>query len=137
MSRYTEIATEIGKLVEAKNAAYGDSFSTSPIAMHLLYPDGIPVEKYGTALVLVRMWDKMQRIATNRDALGEDPFIDIAGYALLAVHNREKAKTREKDQCVSASTQVAQSSSKDATTSAHRNAVTTKKKKHSKSSART
>ncbi len=32
---------------------------------------------------MIRILDKCFRIATHRDALGEDPWQDVAGYALL------------------------------------------------------
>lgn len=34
-------------------------------------------------LCLVRILDKMFRIATDKDALGESPYRDIAGYGIL------------------------------------------------------
>lgn len=86
---FLQIATEIGTLVDEKNKAYGDSFAKTGEFLRLLYPDGIPPEKYGDALCLVRMWDKMKRIATDKDALGESPYRDIAGYALLGIRMTE------------------------------------------------
>ena len=76
---------EIGELVCTKNKAYGDSFAKTDRFLELLYPDGIPVEKFSDALALVRVFDKMMRIATDKDALGESPWRDIAGYAILAL----------------------------------------------------
>lgn len=84
-NRFLQIATEVGALCDEKNKAYGDSFAKTGDFLRLLYPNGIPPEKYGDALCLVRMWDKMKRIATDRDALGESPYRDIAGYALLGI----------------------------------------------------
>jgi hypothetical protein len=84
-SRYQRIAREIGNLVTEKQAAYGDSFGKSGDVMRTLYPNGIPPERLGDALVVVRVLDKLFRIATDRDAFGESPWRDIAGYALLAV----------------------------------------------------
>lgn len=88
--RYAELGRAIGELVEKKQAAYGDSFGKSGQVLRLLYPDGIPLEKLDDALVVVRILDKLFRIATDRDALGESPFRDIAGYALLAVARAER-----------------------------------------------
>ncbi len=87
---YQEIGAEIGKLVEDKQAAYGDSFGKTGDFLRLCYPDGIPVEKYDDALCLVRIFDKLMRIATDKDALGESPYRDIAGYGLLGVKKDEK-----------------------------------------------
>jgi hypothetical protein len=83
MSRLYKIATEIGELVERKNAAYGSSFAKSGAALRLLYPAGVQPEQLDDALLIARIWDKLQRIATDRDALGESPYRDIAGYGIL------------------------------------------------------
>lgn len=83
---YEELGREIGLLVTEKQAAYGDSFGKSGQVMRILYPDGISVDKMDDALVVVRIIDKLFRVATDRDALGESPFQDINGYSLLALH---------------------------------------------------
>jgi hypothetical protein len=85
---FPEIGRAIGELVAVKNAAYGDSFSKSPEFISLLYPDGIQPYQYPDMLTIIRVYDKMMRIATNRDALGEDPWSDIAGYAILALSEK-------------------------------------------------
>lgn len=92
MNAYTEIGFAVGELVEQKQAAYGDSFGKSGQVMRILYPDGIPPEKLDDALTVVRVLDKLFRIATDRDALGESPWRDIAGYALLSVKRAADAK---------------------------------------------
>jgi hypothetical protein len=81
--KYEQIGREIGALVDEKNTAYGSSFAKCGDFLRLLYPDGIPVEKYKDALLLVRIFDKQMRIATAKDALGESPYKDIAGYGIL------------------------------------------------------
>lgn len=91
---YREIGERIGDLVEKKQAAYGDSFGKSGEVMRILYPAGIPLEKLDDALTVVRILDKLFRIATDRDALGESPFRDIAGYSLLAVKRQESAEPK-------------------------------------------
>lgn len=83
--KYEEIGAEVGKLVDKKNKAYGDSFKKCPEYLKLLYPDGVRPEQYKDMLALVRDFDKNMRIATNRDALGENPWQDKAGYALLMI----------------------------------------------------
>jgi len=85
---YTQVAEDIGQLLVEKNKAYGDSFRKSGAFLELLYPNGIAVDQMADALCLVRMIDKMFRIATHKDAFGESPYRDIAGYAILgATHN--------------------------------------------------
>jgi hypothetical protein len=80
---YEELGAEIGRLVEEKQAAYGDSFGRSGEVIRAFYPTGIPPEKLDDALGVIRIVDKLFRIATDRDALGESPWRDIAGYGLL------------------------------------------------------
>jgi len=92
MKSFSDIGKEIGELVEEKQAAYGDSFSKAGGIVKILYPNGIPVEKLDDALVVVRVIDKLFRIATCKEALGEDPWKDIAGYSLLAVNKNENKK---------------------------------------------
>jgi hypothetical protein len=79
--------------LQKKREAYGDSFTQSGDFMRMLYPNGIPVEAMDDALTLVRIYDKMKRIANNpgkADPGGEDPFHDIAGHAILAQIRRGK-----------------------------------------------
>lgn len=80
---YAQRGEEIGKLVERKNKAYGDSFAKSGEILRILYPDGIESDQYDDVLAIVRIIDKLFRIATDRDALGERPYEDIAGYSIL------------------------------------------------------
>lgn len=89
--RICEMAEKIGLKCREKNIAYGDAVATSVEALKLLYPTGVPVKAYGDMLLLVRIWDKLQRIATDKDALGESPFEDIGGYGVLgAVKDGER-----------------------------------------------
>jgi hypothetical protein len=89
MSTFRQIAAEVGALVEEKNTAYGDSFAKSGEFLRLLYPNGIQPEQYGDALCLVRIFDKMMRIATQKDAFGENPYRDIIGYGILGAAQEE------------------------------------------------
>lgn len=80
---YIDLAIEIGALVDEKQKAYGDSFSKCREFLKLLYPNGIQPEQYTDALCLVRIFDKQMRIAKKKEAFGESPYKDIAGYGLL------------------------------------------------------
>lgn len=91
-SDFERIAEEIGQTVTSKNKAYGNSFADAKHFLKLLYPDGVPVDSYGDMLCLVRMFDKLKRIATKKDAYGESPFKDLAGYAILGIYNEELDK---------------------------------------------
>jgi len=80
---YRETAEEIGQLVKEKNEAYGNSFAKSEEMLKILYPDGIPEDSYEDVLLLARIFDKMMRIANQKEAFDEDPYKDIAGYGIL------------------------------------------------------
>ena len=84
---FMQLATELGKLLAEKNQAYGDAFSKTTQILTLLYPNGIKVEQFKDVHVLVRMLDKMSRIAQDNDPMGESPYKDLAGYAILAQAN--------------------------------------------------
>ena len=93
MPKYEDMGLEIGKLVKTKNKKYGDSFNKSGDIIRILYPNGIKPEEYDDLLGIIRVLDKMFRIATDRDALGESPWEDIAGYSILrTVHLKEVKK---------------------------------------------
>ena len=91
-SQFEKVAEEIGVLVTEKNEAYGDSTGKTAAYLELLFPDGIPVERYGDVGLLVRDFDKSVRIATDKDAFGEDPWKDKAGYAIRGAVMGDEAK---------------------------------------------
>lgn len=80
---YEKLGQAIGKLVSEKQKSYGDSFHRSGDVMSLLFPDGIPKESYVDALAIVRIIDKLFRLATDPGYNGENSWGDIAGYSLL------------------------------------------------------
>lgn len=94
MKTLSEIGTEIGKLVEEKNQAYGSAFEKAGKILQVLYPEGIKPEQYSDMLATVRILDKLFRIATNKKAFNEEPWKDIAGYGILGV---AKEQPLEKD----------------------------------------
>lgn len=85
--RFEEVAESIGKLVADRNKTYGDSFGRSGDIMRILYPAGIKPEQVDDALTLVRILDKMFRIANGQL---DDSYKDIAGYGILG-HARFEA----------------------------------------------
>ena len=89
---YEEIGVEIGKLVQEKNSAYGDSFGQSCRILEVLYPGGIQPNQYRDALAITRVIDKLFRLANKKDAFGESPWRDICGYSILGVLNDENDK---------------------------------------------
>ena len=92
---YENIGQDIGKLVDEKNSAYGSSFAECHKILSVLYPKGIKPEQYTDALAIIRVIDKLFRIANKKDAFGESPWKDIAGYAILGIHNAEQEKQGE------------------------------------------
>ena len=89
---FVDLGREIGQLLEAKNLAYGNSFERSEDIIKILYPDGIPVQAYRDALALIRVIDKCFRIANAKGAFGEDPWRDIAGYAMLSLWSQQNTE---------------------------------------------
>jgi hypothetical protein len=81
--KYEQIGKSIGMLVDEKNQAYGDSFNKSGEFLKILYPNGIKVEQYSDMLGIVRVFDKLMRIANKKEAFKENPWNDIGGYAIL------------------------------------------------------
>lgn len=90
---YEQLGQRVGALVDTKNKAYGSAFDDAGNFLKLLYPNGIQPSQYGDALALVRIFDKMKRIATDRDAMGESPYQDIAGYGLLGLRRVETERS--------------------------------------------
>jgi hypothetical protein len=82
-TNFERIGYNIGKLVKEKNEAYGDSFNKCGEFLKILYPNGVNPNDYTDMLGIVRVFDKMMRIANRKDAFGENPWNDIGGYAIL------------------------------------------------------
>lgn len=80
---------ELGRLVDAKQAQYGNSVERAARILEVLYPNGVKPDRYGDMLLMVRILDKLSRIATRGPGDGESPFIDIAGYGLLGARKDE------------------------------------------------
>lgn len=95
MATYELIAMEIASLLQIKNAAYGSAFEKTTLILTQLYPNGIPLESYKDVHVVVRVLDKLSRIAQNNDPLGEDPWKDICGYSILAQTENLKQKKKK------------------------------------------
>lgn len=93
---YETLGKEIGKMVNEKQKAYGDSFGRSAKILQEIFPMGILPEDYYNFLFVARILDKLFRIANSKDAFGEDPFMDSCGYALLAVGKYRNADNTQK-----------------------------------------
>lgn len=104
--KYVQIAAAIGELVATKQEAYGDSFGKTTDVMHLLLSDYynvaddtyvIPGALLGELLTIVRVLDKISRVVSSPDGdkMGESPYADIAGYAILALARSDFASEKE------------------------------------------
>ena len=85
LSPFFREAVDIAELVDEKQKAYGNSHAQSGEILKILYPHGIPPEEFVDALTIVRVIDKLFRIANDKGAFNENPWKDIMGYALLSV----------------------------------------------------
>lgn len=90
-NKFERIAAEIGSLTAEKNEAYGDSFTRACNVLEELYPNGVKPHEFRDMLAIVRVIDKLFRLATRKDAFGESPWRDICGYALLGSAADESA----------------------------------------------
>ena len=88
MKDFITLAEQVGTLVAKKNMAYGDSFRRSGEILAILYPESVTPGQYEDMLGVVRIIDKLFRIA-NGDRT-EDPWEDIAGYGILGMARRGK-----------------------------------------------
>ena len=93
---FEELGLKLGQLVDKKQVSYGDSFGRAGGVLKLLYPDGIKLEQYDDMLAVVRIVDKLFRVANQKDAFGESPGNDIAGYGLLMANRHEQEQERLK-----------------------------------------
>lgn len=89
---YEALASALGQLLNKKQEAYGDAFGNMQEVFNILYPEGIQPYQYQDILTIARIMDKVFRIAnlpaSKKDLMGEEPWKDIAGYALLALSKR-------------------------------------------------
>lgn len=97
---YEALGAEIGRLVASKQKQYGDSFATAPKILALLYPDGVPVSAYPDLLTIVRILDKLKRVATRHESDDESPYLDISGYALLALAGERQPVIRPQNDVI-------------------------------------
>jgi len=88
---YEQIGKEIGALVDKKNQAYGSAFDNAGEILKTLFPNGIKPEQYADMLALLRIIDKLFRIANDKNAFNEDPWQDIAGYGILGTYSKRVA----------------------------------------------
>ena len=87
---FGKIGEDVGKLVAAKQKAYGDSFGRAGACLREMFPDGIKPHQYDDLLTIARILDKLCRIANDPEAFEENPYQDIVGYGLLGMNRHKK-----------------------------------------------
>lgn len=85
-----KVIQELQETLLSKRKSYGNSFNDAPSILLKLYPNGITADSYEDLLTIVRILDKLYRIANKADT--EDPWKDIAGYAILALEKTKSAQ---------------------------------------------
>lgn len=90
MVTLSEEAAKIGALLEKKNAAYGNVFEQTAQVLRVLFPNGVAPVQYQDLLTITRIIDKLFRIANDKNAFSEDPWSDIAGYAILSLWSAKR-----------------------------------------------
>lgn len=86
---YEETALNIGNIVQTKNTQYGNAINNTGEFLELLYPNGIKQEQYAELGVIVRVYDKLKRIANGNQG-EENAWQDIAGYGILMCGGEKK-----------------------------------------------
>jgi hypothetical protein len=81
--KFETVGTSIGSLVDEKNTAYGNAVNKLSDLLTSFYPDGIKPVHYKSLGVIVRILDKLRRIANNPSGDNKDNWNDIAGYSIL------------------------------------------------------
>ena len=80
---FLSIGEELGQMLASKNRKYGDSYARMAHVLPMFYPDGVPGDHLLDAVFILRIIDKLMRIASAQGDDEEDPVKDIAGYAML------------------------------------------------------
>jgi len=91
MIELQQVLDDLKSLMLEKRKAYGNSFNNAPDILKHLYPEGVSPDQYEDLLTIVRIIDKLYRIANQADT--EDPWQDIAGYAVLSLEKKHVRET--------------------------------------------
>ena len=86
-NRLRQVGLEGTRHTILKNRMYGDAVRKTTDILHTLYPEGIRPDQYPDLLLLLRVQDKMVRIASytpeRREEDDESPWADVRGYGIL------------------------------------------------------
>ncbi|MCK4302658.1 MAG: hypothetical protein KAY24_00260 [Candidatus Eisenbacteria sp.] len=102
---YEKVGGALIETLKEKRQAYGNNLASTGIFLAAFYPTGIPVAAYSEIATMIRVLDKLFRLANQHghtdagDAWkdSESPWLDIAGYGLATVVDQKLAREREKD----------------------------------------
>jgi hypothetical protein len=103
---FHEIAALQADLLEKKDRAYGSSFNKTADHLKILFPDGIVDDQYQHMMFIIRVLDKLARIANSSLLPPEegclDAYLDINGYSILGIKKildeKADAELKEKHQ---------------------------------------
>jgi len=79
LKKICEIVSEITQM---KSESYHDAMHKYKNILKIMFPDGIPVDRYEHLYPCLRILDKVVRILTGKNLKGDDDYLDIAGYAM-------------------------------------------------------
>ena len=96
---YKDLGMEVGELVDKKQKAYGNSFGKGGDILKILYPNGVKLEEYTDMLCIIRIIDKLFRIATEKRAFDESVYCDLCGYSLLGMMKDIEEEEMWKETC--------------------------------------
>jgi len=80
---FLSLANELGNMLADKNRQYGDSYARMAHVLPMFYPDGVPPDQLLDAVFILRIVDKLMRIASAQGDDQEDPVLDLCGYGIL------------------------------------------------------
>ena len=81
------ISRDVVGVVKEKNREYGSAFQKVSEILTILFPNGIPTNKYHDVAILIRVLDKVCRIASANDKdVKKDAWLDLTGYGLSLIH---------------------------------------------------
>lgn len=91
---FFDVGEKLVTKVAQKNNDYGSAFEQIEEILKVLYPNGVPVHQYGNMSLLVRMLDKVCRLANEREKFyNEDSWDDLIGYCFVGkVSNLRKGR---------------------------------------------
>lgn len=97
---FSDASVVIAEMLGDKRDSYGDNLIVSGQFLKLLYPTGIPLNAYAEVLVIIRLIDKLMRIANQHSnpelwTEQESPWLDVAGYAIAIMYDLARAPQLE------------------------------------------